>query len=112
NLLTPEERAELEVEWRQDFEDAQAPDFWLCVGPGENLSGAAARRAWYRDRGIPRALLKRWSAARRRRDRTVRKLAEPTAANAATPSQNIKENDQPPTAAASNDACQGAPDSC
>jgi hypothetical protein len=109
NLLTPEERTELEGEWRADFEDAQTPDFWLCVGPGENLSGAAAQRAWYRDRGIPRELVRRWSTARRRRDRAVRKLAEPTAANTATPSQNIKENDQPPTAPASNaDADRGA----
>jgi hypothetical protein len=110
-LLTPEERVELEGEWRAEFEQAQAPDFWLCFG-GENLSGAAARRAWYRDRGIPRELVRRWGAARRRRERAVHKLAEPTAANAATPSQNIKENDQPPTAPAANDACQGAPDSC
>ena len=77
DLLAPEERVELEAEWREDFEAAQAPDFWLCIGPGENLSSAAARRAWYRDRGIPRELVRRWSAARRRRDRVVRKLAAP-----------------------------------
>ena len=71
NLLTPEERAELEAEWREDFEAAQTPDFWLCVGPGEHLTGAVARHAHYRDRGIPRALIKRWSAERRRRAKTI-----------------------------------------
>jgi len=112
NLLAPEERSQLEAEWREEFEQAQAPDFWHCLGPNENLTGAAARRAWYQDRGIPRDLVRRWSAARRRRTRTISKLAQPAAADAAASSENIKENDQPPTAPASNDACQGAPDNC
>jgi hypothetical protein len=77
NLLTPEERVELEAEWREDFEAAQAPDFWLCTAPGEQLTGAAARHAHYRDRGIPRELVQRWTTARRRRDRVVHKLAAP-----------------------------------
>jgi hypothetical protein len=38
---------------------------------------AAARRAALCSAGIPRALIKRWSAARRRRTKTIRKLAEP-----------------------------------
>jgi hypothetical protein len=73
-LLGEEERAELEAEWRQAFEKAQAPDFWLCLGPGRHLYGAPARRRHYRWADIPRSLLKEWTAERRRRGKTIRNL--------------------------------------
>jgi hypothetical protein len=76
-LLSDEERAEFEAEWREEFEYTLAPDFMLCIGPGKWLKGITARRAALRSAGIPRALIKRWSAARRRRTETIRKLAEP-----------------------------------
>src|SRR5262249_43345837 len=65
---SPEERAELESYWRADFEEAQAPDFRCCLGP--NQQGAAARRVHYRDRGIPRELVRRWSEQHRRQPAT------------------------------------------
>jgi hypothetical protein len=34
----------------------------------------AARRVHYRDRGIPRELVRRWSEQHRRRNETIRKL--------------------------------------
>jgi transposase-like protein len=34
----------------------------------------AARRVHYRDRGIPRELVRRWSEQHRRRNKTIRKL--------------------------------------
>lgn len=76
-LLSDEERAELEDEWREEFELAQAPNFMCCIGPSKLLVGPAARRAALRSAGIPHALIKCWSAARRRRAKTIRKLAAP-----------------------------------
>ena len=73
-VLAPEERAELERWWRGQFERAQAPDFWLCLGPGRFLEGAPARRAHYKWADVPRELLKEWTRERRRRSRTIREL--------------------------------------
>jgi hypothetical protein len=63
-LLGEEERRELLAEWRQEFERAQAPDFWFCLGSGRSLKGASARRAHYRWAGIPRELVREWTAQR------------------------------------------------
>jgi hypothetical protein len=57
-LLAVEEKAVLEVEWRQDFERGCDPGFSLSVGPDEHLTGAAARRALHRWAGIPRELVR------------------------------------------------------
>ena len=73
-VLAPEERAELERWWRGQFERAQAPDFWLCLGPGRFLEDAPARRAHYKWADVPRELLKEWTRERRRRSRTIREL--------------------------------------
>ena len=75
-LLGDEERAELERDWRQEYDDAQDPEFWICLGPGERLEGAAARRAHYRWADIPRSLVKRWTAERKRQARTIRQLQD------------------------------------
>jgi len=73
-LLSHEERRQLESGWRKDFEDAQERGFTVIAAPGELLDGEAGRRAWYRNAGIPRQLLRRWIQAHRRADRTIRKL--------------------------------------
>jgi hypothetical protein len=73
-LLTLEERQQLQATWRAAFEEAQARDFCVVVAPGELLKGEAARRAWYQNYGIPRQLLRRWTQAHRRADKTIRKL--------------------------------------
>jgi hypothetical protein len=78
NLLSPEERAELETEWREEFEHAQTPDFTCCIGPSKWLAGPAARRAAYRSASIPHALIRKWTKERRCRERTIPKpVAEP-----------------------------------
>jgi hypothetical protein len=70
----PRNGPSLEAYWREDFEEAQAPDFRCCLGPNQHLEGAAARRVHYRDRGIPREFVRRWSEQHRRRNKTIRKL--------------------------------------
>jgi hypothetical protein len=73
-LLAEAEKAELEADWRREFDAAQASDFWICLGPDESLEGATARRVHYREADIPRDLIRKWSAARRRQVRTIRRL--------------------------------------
>ena len=68
-LLTTDEKTALEAEWKAEFEKAQAPDFTLNDGGGELLVGDCARAAHYRWADIPDKLVKRWTAARRRRER-------------------------------------------
>ena len=73
-LLGEEEKAVLEAEWREDFERGYDPDFALSLGPDEHLTGAAARGALYRWADIPRQLVRRWTAERKRAAQTIRKL--------------------------------------
>ena len=75
-LLGEAEKVELEADWRREFDRAQEPGFWLCLGPGDWLEGAAARRAHYRWADIPRSLVKRWTAERKRQARTIRQLQD------------------------------------
>ena len=70
--LTKTELAELMPEWREEYERAN------CAGDGW-LRGEAAKRAQYRWAGIPRALIRKWDAERRRRAKMIRKLPEPPA---------------------------------
>jgi hypothetical protein len=72
-VLAEEERRELEVGWRREFEKAQASDFWLALGPGRFLKGAPARRAHYRWADVPLELVKEWTTQRRRQSRTIRR---------------------------------------
>lgn len=87
-LLTPEERTQLEARWRQHFNDANEPD-WVgyCIGhakPGDTfatwLHGDEGRRAHYKWAGLPRPLIKKWTAEHKRRvkrrSKTIRQLAE------------------------------------
>jgi hypothetical protein len=82
-LLTSTEVTELTARWRRDFERAQDPGFTYCVGfakPGDTVAtwiqGKAARKALYRWSGIPKALLRKWTAERRRRSKAIRQLVE------------------------------------
>ena len=80
DLLTADEKATLEREWKAEFQTAQAPDFTLSDGSGELLKGDYARAAHYAWADIPRELVKRWtSAERRRRLRRARGERQPVA---------------------------------
>ena len=68
-LLTETERITLEAEWKEAFVAAQPADFSLNDGSGEILMGDCARAAHYRHHDIPRELVRRWTAAARRRAR-------------------------------------------
>lgn len=73
-LLGVEEKAALEAEWHHDFERGCDPDFALSLGPGEYLTGAAARRAHYRWADIPRPLVRKWTAEHKRAAQRIRQL--------------------------------------
>src|SRR4051794_26432842 len=75
-LLSDEELAELMPWWREQFERSFAPEFFHCLGPGRILEGVPARQAHYRWACIPPEIVKRWTAERGRRARTIRKLAK------------------------------------
>jgi hypothetical protein len=75
-LLTEPERVELVAWWRQEFERAWDPHFFFCDGPGRFFEGAVARRKHYDWADIPRALVREWTARRRRRGRTIGRLAK------------------------------------
>ena len=77
--LAAEEKAELERGWKVEFERALAPDFTLNDGSGEILTGDCARAAYHRWADIPDKLVRRWSAARRRRARGKRQPVAPSA---------------------------------
>jgi hypothetical protein len=83
-LLTESESTELVARWRREFERAWRPGFFHCEGPGAFFHGTIARRKHYAWADIPRALVKEWTAQRRRRGRTIRKLAT-TVAEETTP---------------------------
>jgi hypothetical protein len=74
--LDEAEKAALETEWRADFDRAQAPSFMLCTGPGEFLHGATARKIVYVWADIPRELVRKWTAERRRATTAIRKLVK------------------------------------
>jgi hypothetical protein len=60
NMLAEAERAELLKYWREQFDRAHGPDFFACMGPGQILEGAAARRAHFEWADIPPALVEAW----------------------------------------------------
>jgi hypothetical protein len=83
NLLSVDERAELESDWRERFERAQDPGFEFCIGhakPGDTFAtwvkGTPAKRAQYKWAGIPHELIRRWTEERKRRSKATRKLQE------------------------------------
>jgi len=78
-LLSADEKTALEAEWKAEFERAQAPDFTVNDGGSELLRGDCARAAHYEHYDIPRELVKKWSAAQRRRERRSAPLEEAAA---------------------------------
>ena len=62
DLLTVEEKAELEAWWKVEFEKAHAPDFFISTG-SEVLHGDAAVQAHLRWADVPHELARRWIAA-------------------------------------------------
>jgi hypothetical protein len=73
-ILSEAEKLELEAYWHEEFDRAQEEGFWICMAPNEILEGRAARRAHYRDVDIPAALVKKWTAERRRQVQAIRRL--------------------------------------
>jgi hypothetical protein len=89
-LLTETEVAELTKLWRERFEQAQRPDFAYCIGhanPGDTfaswLHGEPAKRAHLKWAGVPRSLIRKWTAQRRRRGKTIRELETASSAEPA-----------------------------
>jgi hypothetical protein len=82
--LSEPEVAELETRWRAEFERAWSAGFLYCDGAGPVFTGPVARKKHFRWADIPPALVKQWTAQRRRRNRTVRRL-EKVAAEPAEP---------------------------
>jgi hypothetical protein len=84
-LLTPAEIVQLEKHWREHFDRANEPGWYgHCIGHAKKgdtfatwLHGEDGRRAHYKWAGIPHALIKKWTA-HKRRAKTIRKLEEPT----------------------------------
>jgi len=74
-VLSAEEKAELEREWRCGFETAQTPDFSMNTGC-EILTGARAQTAHYRWADVPAELVQRWTAEHKRRRRRGAPLEE------------------------------------
>ena len=82
-LLGEEEAHALEIEWRADFTRSWEAGFTVCLGPGEFLTGAGARKAHYRWADIPRRLVHRWTAERRSATQTIRQLEARSCTNSA-----------------------------
>jgi hypothetical protein len=60
NVLTPEEKAQLERQWHKDFEKAHSPTFSFCLGPDHFLKGEAAKRAHLAWADVPLELVRQW----------------------------------------------------
>jgi hypothetical protein len=66
--LSMEERAFLEREWREAFEECHAPDFAISrPWPEGLLEGVGARREHLAWADVPSELIKRWTAERKAR---------------------------------------------
>jgi hypothetical protein len=70
DFLGAEERTELEAEWKLEFAKAHKPNFFVGLGGGVVLTGAAARRRHFEHCDIPIELRTEWRW-RRRRKRTL-----------------------------------------
>lgn len=72
--LTEQELAELEVDWRHEFDGAWCSGFSFTERPGEALYGAPARRRHYEWADIPFALTTAWTRERRSSAKQIRAL--------------------------------------
>jgi hypothetical protein len=73
-VLTEQELAELEVDWRHEFDRAWRANFGFTERPGEILRGAPARRRHYEWADIPLALAAAWTWERRSSAKQIRAL--------------------------------------
>jgi hypothetical protein len=76
DVLSADERAELEAEWRKEFDRSWEEHFFYCAGPDKIFSGDDARWQHWLFVDLPPPLLDKWMAERQRRSRVVRKLEE------------------------------------
>ena len=77
-VLTEQERAELEREWRCQWDRCwdEQRDFFYCAGPDKIYHGDEARVRHLAWADVPPALVDLWLAERERRGRVVRELQE------------------------------------
>ena len=80
NILSVEERAELEAEWRKEFDRSWDEHFFFCAGPDKIYSGDDARWQHWLFVDLPPPLLDKFMAERQRRGRTVRELRQESSA--------------------------------
>jgi hypothetical protein len=74
-VLTEAERAELEAEWRREWDRCwEDESFFHCSGPGKIFTGDEARAYHLVWADVPPALVNLWLAERERRGRGVRDL--------------------------------------
>jgi hypothetical protein len=76
DALSVEERAELEREWRREFDRSWDPHFFFCAGPDKNFTGDAARWQHYLFVDLPPPLLDKFMAERQRRGQVICELEE------------------------------------
>jgi hypothetical protein len=60
--LTEAEIAELMPQWRERWEQANAPGFSYCTGEMTWLKGEEAKQRLYRWAGIPPEVVRKWDA--------------------------------------------------
>jgi hypothetical protein len=84
-VLTEQESAELIAFWREQFERGWQPHFFHCDGPGRIFHGSIGRRKHFAWAGIPAELVRRWTAERRRRSKTIRQIEKTAAAEQPAP---------------------------
>ena len=64
DVLSADERAQLEAEWRKEFDRSFEEHFFYCAGPDKIFTGDAARRQHWLFVDLPPPLLDKWLAER------------------------------------------------
>lgn len=62
--LSDEELKALLPDWKRNYDRAQRPKVFHCLGPDKFLTGRAARLAIYKWAGIPAEYIRRWDRER------------------------------------------------
>jgi hypothetical protein len=65
-VLTEGERAELEAQWRREFDRSWGEHFFYCAGPDKIFTGDVARELHWLWADLPPELLDKWMAQRRK----------------------------------------------
>jgi hypothetical protein len=76
DVLSAEERVELEREWKREFDRSWDEHFFYYAGPDKIYSGDDARWAHWLFCDVPPPLLDRWLAEHERRGQVIRELQE------------------------------------